>query len=312
MIARPERFHDLLMTLTGLAAKATCIALCALAWVALPAAAQSLATVTILEGEAFILRGALRLSAAEGVTVLRGDILHTGERAFMRLESADGTIADLGATSRLMVAPPDRRARSGIGDAFLLSGWLKLTAAPKGRPPAVWMSSVELQDVTGTMVVRVLGDEVGLFVERGDARAALRPAAPPALALKTGEYFLRKSAQRPVVSPRPASDFLAALPPAFRDTLPSRLAKFAGTKVEPKRAAAFTYAEVENWLTTDVAVRRHLLPRWRGRLADPAFRAALVANLRAHPEWDPVLFPEKYKPKDSDSSSGKDEKKIAY
>ncbi len=300
------------MTLTGLAAKATCLALCALAWVALPAAAQSLATVTILEGDAFILRGAQRLIATEGVTVLRGDIVHTGERAFMRLESTDGTIADLGATSRLMVAPPERRARAGIGDAFLLSGWLKLTAAPKGPPPSVWMSTVELQELTGTVVVRVAGDEVDLFVERGDARAALRPAAPPALALKPGEYFVRKSAQRPVVSPRPASSFLSALPPAFRDTLPSRLAKFSGTKVEPKRAAAFTYAEVEDWLTTDVAVRRHLLPRWRGRLGEPAFRAALVANLRAHPEWDPVLFPEKYKPKDSETGRGKDEKKSPY
>jgi hypothetical protein len=300
------------MTLSGLAAKASCLALCALAWTALPAAAQSLATVTILEGEAFILRGAQRLIATEGVTVLRGDILHTGERAFMRLESADGTITDLGAISRLMVAPADRRARAGIGDAFLLSGWLKLTAAPKGPPPAVWMPSVEVQEVTGTMVVRVLGDEVDLFVERGDARAALRPAAPPALALKAGEYFVRRSAQRPVVSPRPASNFLAALPPAFRDTLPSRLAKFAGSKVEPKRAAVFTYAEVEDWLTTDVAVRRHLLPRWRGRLSDAAFRAALVANLRAHPEWDPVLFPEKYKPKDGETGRGKDEKKSPY
>jgi hypothetical protein len=30
---------------------------------------------------------------------------------------------------------------------------------------------------------------------------------------------------------------------------------------------------------------------------DPAFRSALIANLRSHPEWDPILFPEKYKPK---------------
>jgi hypothetical protein len=30
---------------------------------------------------------------------------------------------------------------------------------------------------------------------------------------------------------------------------------------------------------------------------DVAFRSALVANLRSHPEWDPILFPEKYKPK---------------
>ncbi len=297
------------MTFSRLAANATRLVLCALAWVAVPAAAQTLATVTILEGEAFVLRGGQRLVAAEGVAVLRGDIVHTGERSFVRLESADGTIADLGAATRLMVAPPERRARAGIGDAYLLSGWLKLTAPPKGPQPAMWMATVELQEVTGTAVVRAVSDQVDVFIERGEARAAVRPVGGSSTALNTGEYFVRKAAQRPIVAQRPASDFLAALPPAFRDTLPSRLAKFAGRKVEAKRAVDFTYTDVEGWLTTDVAVRRHLLPRWRGRIADPAFRAALVANLRAHPEWDPVLFPEKYKPKDGEAGRGKDEKK---
>jgi len=27
-----------------------------------------------------------------------------------------------------------------------------------------------------------------------------------------------------------------------------------------------------------------------------ATQAELVADLRAHPEWDPILFPEKYRP----------------
>jgi hypothetical protein len=40
------------------------------------------------------------------------------------------------------------------------------------------------------------------------------------------------------------------------------------------------------------------MQRWRRNARDPAFRAALVANLASHPEWDPILFPEKYKPKD--------------
>ena len=40
------------------------------------------------------------------------------------------------------------------------------------------------------------------------------------------------------------------------------------------------------------------MPRFRPRLADPAFRSELIANLKYHPEWDPILFPEKYKPKD--------------
>jgi hypothetical protein len=55
---------------------------------------------------------------------------------------------------------------------------------------------------------------------------------------------------------------------------------------------------VEHWLKAESSVRRPLMQRWRGKVREPAFRNALVANLSAHPEWDPILFPEKYKPKE--------------
>ncbi|MFG5408014.1 hypothetical protein ABXN37_07630 [Piscinibacter sakaiensis] len=37
--------------------------------------------------------------------------------------------------------------------------------------------------------------------------------------------------------------------------------------------------------------------RWRPLARPGAFRDALVANMAAHPEWDRVLFPEKYLPR---------------
>jgi hypothetical protein len=40
-----------------------------------------------------------------------------------------------------------------------------------------------------------------------------------------------------------------------------------------------------------------MVSRFKTRASDPAFRSALVSNLRFHPEWDPVLYPEKYEPK---------------
>lgn len=53
----------------------------------------------------------------------------------------------------------------------------------------------------------------------------------------------------------------------------------------------FGYADVEPWLKAESAVRRMLMQRWRPKAKDNAFRTALVANLPAHPEWDPILFP---------------------
>ena len=58
------------------------------------------------------------------------------------------------------------------------------------------------------------------------------------------------------------------------------------------------------WLKAPPDIRRPMLARFRPRVSDPAFRAALVANLKFHPEWDPILFPEKYKPKEPADPTG--------
>jgi hypothetical protein len=51
-------------------------------------------------------------------------------------------------------------------------------------------------------------------------------------------------------------------------------------------------------MQAEPALRRPLMSRWRGKLQEPAFRAAVAAHMSAHPEWDPILFPEKYRPKE--------------
>jgi hypothetical protein len=74
--------------------------------------------------------------------------------------------------------------------------------------------------------------------------------------------------------------------------------------VAPKAAPDFSYADVEPWLKAEPALRKPLVQRWRAKAREPAFRAALVSNLKAHPEWDPILFPEKYLPKHASAPAG--------
>jgi hypothetical protein len=96
------------------------------------------------------------------------------------------------------------------------------------------------------------------------------------------------------------------MPVGFRDTLPSRLAKMAGRKVVLKPAPAPGYAELAPWLSIDdTGLRRQFVQRFASRLEDPQFRGAVTANMRAHPEWDPVLHPEKYAPKDPSKEAAK-------
>ena len=88
------------------------------------------------------------------------------------------------------------------------------------------------------------------------------------------------------------------MPRHFRDDLPVLLERFKNRRSEPKREHEVTYAEVEAWLKAGSAIRRNFVKRFEVRSKDSEFRRKLIENLREHPEWDKVLFPGKYAPKE--------------
>ncbi len=256
---------------------------------------------TLLEGGASLLRGASRYVVSEGVRLVPGDILELGDKALCQVEFTDGTIVDLGPQSRfLALSYPTRGAKfAGGGELFLLRGWMKLASArQQGRAIDRYGSPLmELSAADGTAVVQVSGSEAAVFMESGEARVAQLSGSgrgDDAVRLKASQFFSCKQEQRCAVSARPSQAFLAGLPRSFMDTLPSRLAKFKERGVTPKRSGDFTYAEVQDWVNSVPAVRKTLVSHWQAKLADPAFRSAIAAGLKDHPEWDRVLNPEKY------------------
>jgi hypothetical protein len=89
--------------------------------------AAPLATLTIVDGEAVLIREAARYAPAEGVRLLREDIVETGTQGrLLRIEFPDGLIADLGPATRLQIAP--KLAGRAPGRFYLLQGWVKVTA----------------------------------------------------------------------------------------------------------------------------------------------------------------------------------------
>lgn len=266
-------------------------------------AADPSAVVTILEGEALIYRGTARLHAAEGLRLAPGDIVETGASTFTQVEWSDQSMVQFGPATRVMLnTPPKGRPERGL---YLMEGWAKLAPAPSGSGaaapgPGVRGPLFELPASPGVVVMRSTPAEVTLFVERGEARLGERQASgPPVLVpLRAGDFYRRKATARGAVAPSPARDFVADVPRFFRDSIPLRLERYRDRPVQPRQAADFTYADVERWLKAEPSVRRPLMQRWRAKAREPAFRAALAANLGAHPEWDPILFPEKYKPKE--------------
>jgi len=270
-----------------------------LAWPVALAAAEPPVVVTLLEGSAALTRGVSRHALAEGVRLQSGDILEVADKSLAEMEFGEGAAFALGPGTRtLAISLP--RAKPAPGDFYLVQGVAKLSNAKPATRLQVITPLFTLHSGEGTAVLLVHGGEASVFVESGEARLAAPGAGGRAAAqrLKSGDFYTVKAGQRGVLAGRPSPAFVSALPRVFLDPLPSRMARFKDRQVQPRPLHAASYAEVETWLKAPPAIRRPMTARFKSRAGDPAFRAALVENLRFHPEWDPILFPEKYLPKE--------------
>ena len=271
-------------------------------------AAETTATVTILEGEAALVRGTTRYILAEGVRLQQGDIVHTADKGLVRLEFNDGSMLDLGPGVRLLTtSAASRKSQSDPGwQHTLLSGFIKLTCGKQAKVShRLSTPQVDLTASNAVAVVQASASDVSLFVESGEALITepVPKSGNMTVRVKGGDFYTRKNAQKGAIAPRPPQAFIGALPRGFLDTIPSRSARFKERQVAPKRAAEVSYGDIEMWLKAEREMRRFLLRRWQPRARDPEFRSALVANLKHHPEWDPILFPEKYRPKEEKSAA---------
>jgi hypothetical protein len=256
------------------------------------AAADLPATLTLLEGPVGLVRGVTRYALAEGVRMQAGDIIEVGDKGLAEFEFPDGAAIAMGPGTR-MLAISMPRGKSAAGDFHVMAGVLKVSGVSKDARLRISTPAFTLWPVEGASVMVVRGGEGSVFVEGGAARLA----APPAThSLKSGEFFSRKDGQKGAVSQRPSKPFMDAMPKAFFDPLPSRMARYQDREGQPRRIEEVSYADVEVWLKAPPGIRRPLVGRFESRAGDPKFRAALEANLRFHPEWDPILYPEKYLP----------------
>jgi hypothetical protein len=269
--------------------------------------AQAPGLLTILEGEALIVRGASRVRAAEGVRLAPGDIVETGGKTFAQIEFADQSVLELGSGTRVLIggSPKLKLERT----LFVLAGWLKLTNARKDPNARGWdfrSPLIEFSALPPAVVIQVKPNEVALFAERGELKLVERMAgaAPGVVTVKQGQYYRRAAGARGTLAPAAAPAFVTDMPRHFRDSLPLRAERFKDREVSPRPAPDFAYADVEGWLKAETQYfRRQFVERWRAKARDGAFRSALVANLSHHPEWDPILFPEKYLPKPAASAA---------
>jgi hypothetical protein len=286
-----------------LGASTLCLAAACLAAPFGVAAAELPAAVTLLEGPAAVLRGTTRYALAEGVRLQSGDIVEMGDKGVAQVEFVDGLILSLGPGARLYAAALVSRAAKtgGISELYLMRGWVKFV---NGKAAAPFRLSTPVFGIATAEVIGVahVGDAEGaMFVETGEARIAegfvkAVPSSP--IRLRGGEFYTRKSEQRGSIQPRASSAFVSAMPRPYMDNLPARAAKWKDRETPPRPLGELAYGDVEMWLKAPPEIRKVLMRPFIPRAnQDIAFRSALIANLKFHPEWDPILFPEKYKPK---------------
>lgn len=257
--------------------------------------AAPIGVLTIVEGEATVVRDTERFAAVEGLRLRSDDIVSTGDGTRLtRLELDDGKAVDLGPATQVLLQP---RALGGdrAVTLYIAQGWVKLSNPAKTNASAALASArLDVLRITGNTIVRVGKDELWLFAETGSAEALKRrdgKPAGPSQSLRDGDSFVQRGAGVGGVNRLPPADLLAQMPRPFVDTLPRRAARFSDSGVEPTRPADVSYGDVAAWLNGEPVLRSAFVQRMLPRAREPRFRSALVAELRLHPEWQRILFP---------------------
>lgn len=263
------------------------VALALLAFPLVAVAAEPPSTITLLEGEAAIVRGATRYALAEGVRILPGDIIEVADKGLAQIEFPDGAALALGARARLLTVST-LSGKPAHAEYYVLRGALKLTGVKQDARFRFGSPAVTVRPVEGDVVLVVGGGESSAFVETGETQVTVGSST---VRLRSGDFYTRRDGRTGAVAPRPSKAFVASLPKLFFDPLPHRLERYESRLVEPRRVEEVSYADVEAWLKASPAIRLPLVTRFEQRASDPAFRAGLVKNLKYHPEWEPILNP---------------------
>lgn len=267
-----------------------------------PAWSSSRGIAAIVDGDVLLIREATKYKLDEGVTLSRDDLVETSEQArLVRIELHDGSMFDLGPATRVMIAPslPSSRTRA-TPLIYLLQGWVKWTA---GKTTGALVSApIDVQGLSNSLVISVQDNDSFAFAEAGEwtliERRGVKSVTATTSTLQREQFYVREGDAKGKLLDRPTPDFLKRVPRAFLDTLPARKERFTQMPaVAPKRLGEIAYDDVQPWLNAEPALRRLFIPRWRAKAAEPDFQKALLADMASHPEWDPVLHPEKFQPR---------------
>jgi hypothetical protein len=256
------------------------------------AAAPLTGLVTLADGEPFtLIRDYHLLTGTRGAVLNAGDIIETDSKNLLLIEFQNNAVIAVGPLSRVYLLP-----RTDAATLVLLRGWLKADVHPHGNPGLFSAVGPRLgaSTRTGVFVLHVKDSEDELFHEDGAMTLLIREEGKKdsARETKVNQYFAREGHGPVMPQPRPAAQFVDALPVVFRDPLPGTLSeRLKGRTVEPKPVREVSYDDVQPWLAMPRDWRSGFITRFRPRLRDAAFFSAMDAHMGSHPEWYLILHP---------------------
>jgi hypothetical protein len=241
--------------------------------------------VSFADGGAFsIVRGDRLFTGSKGVALLGGDIVETGAYAFVVIQEPGGNLLGLGPFTDVYFV----ERQEGI-TLFVLKGWVK--ADVRSGPIRLTGTHLGIQGHQAVMLLHADERSDEVFDEEGST--TLLPAAEDArpVGKETGpnRFFLRGEHFDALSQPSPSDEFLAKMPTSFRDPLP--VYANLPEPVPLRMVRAVSYSDIESWLTIPREWRGSFVGRFRGRLKDPAFFAAMDAHQASLPEWKRILHP---------------------
>jgi hypothetical protein len=249
--------------------------------------------VAIADGEPFtIVRGTSLNTATKGVTLAAGDMVATGSRAFLAVEMQGGSLVGIGPSTQIYLM---QRTAADTPTLVVLKGWVKadIRTGPKSPPLRVTGTRLGIQSHEAVVLLYVDERSDSVFDEQGSATLLLRDDAATRAGKDTqaNQFFMREEHADVVLQPRPSPDFVVKMPVPFRDPLPEQASAKLKKTVAPQFVREVNYSDVQQWLNMPRDWRAGFIGRFRGRLKDPAFFAAMDASMAQHPEWQPILHP---------------------
>jgi hypothetical protein len=270
----------------------------ALAWAgsvsAKPAASPNFGgIVSIADGEPFtIVRGTSLNTATKGVTLAAGDMVATGSGAFLAVEMQGGSLVGIGPSTQVYLM---QRTAADTPTLVVLKGWVKadIRAGPKSPPLRVTGTRLGIQSHQAVVLLYVDERSDSVFDEQGTATLLLRDDAATRTGKETqaNQFFTREERADVISQPRPSPDFVAKMPVPFRDPLPEQASAKLKKTGAPQFVREVNYSDIQQWLNMPRDWRGGFIGRFRGRLKDQGFFAAMDASMAQHPEWQPILHP---------------------